>query len=74
MMPLGLAIAGPLSDVWGPHTWFVIGGVAAAALGAMALGIPSVVHLESRGVELARLREQGGEVLEVQAEPGTLEA
>jgi DHA3 family macrolide efflux protein-like MFS transporter len=57
MMPLGLAIAGPLSDVVGPQAWFVAGGIAAVLLGLGALLLPSVVRLEERGEELARARQ-----------------
>ncbi len=53
MMPLGLAIAGPLSDLVGANVWFVLGGGLSILLGAIALFVPSIVNLEERGVELA---------------------
>ena len=56
MMPIGLAIAGPLSDIFCANTWFIVGGVAAISLGALAFLIPSIVHLEERGAELTAAR------------------
>jgi DHA3 family macrolide efflux protein-like MFS transporter len=44
--PLGLAIAGPLSDAVGPNTWFVIGGLASIAMGIAGSSIPAVMNLE----------------------------
>lgn len=46
MMPLGLAVAGPLSDVLGPQLWFVVGGVACIVMGAYGLLSPSVIGIE----------------------------
>jgi MFS transporter, DHA3 family, macrolide efflux protein len=46
MMPLGLAVAGPLSDVFGSQTWFAFGGAACVLLGIYGLFSPTV-----RGVE-----------------------
>jgi DHA3 family macrolide efflux protein-like MFS transporter len=44
--PLGLAIAGPLSDAVGSRTWFVIGGIACAAMGVTGFAVPAVMNLE----------------------------
>ena len=57
MMPIGLALAGPLSDRFGANVWFLIGGVAAIALGGLAFFIPSILNLEAQGAELAAARE-----------------
>jgi len=46
MMPLGLIAAGPLADVIGVRTWFVIAGVVTLAAGVGGLFIPSLVNLE----------------------------
>lgn len=56
MMPLGLALAGPLSDHFGANTWFLIGGGAAILLGGIAYLIPSIMTLEAQGAELAATR------------------
>ncbi|MGC9469225.1 MAG: MFS transporter [Anaerolineae bacterium] len=47
--PVGMAIAGPVSDAFGVQLWFLFGGIVSIL---MALGlrlIPSVMHLEDRG-------------------------
>ena len=46
MSPLGLMIAGPLSDVVGVRTWFIVGGFATILTGVVCFFIPAVVHLE----------------------------
>lgn len=46
MMPLGLAIAGPLADAFGVQSWFIIGGVGCLVLGLSGFIIHDVVHLE----------------------------
>lgn len=46
MMPLGLAVAGPLADVIGVRTWFLIGGLLTLALGIGGQFIPALVNLE----------------------------
>lgn len=46
MMPLGLAVAGPLADAMGVRTWFVIGGLVTLALGLGGYFIPSLVNIE----------------------------
>ena len=56
MAPLGLAIAGPLSDRFGANTWFLVGGIAAILLGASAFFIPSIMNLEEQGAKLAAAR------------------
>jgi DHA3 family macrolide efflux protein-like MFS transporter len=46
MMPLGLAVAGPLSDVLGPQLWFVLGGAACIVMGVYGLLSPIVMGIE----------------------------
>jgi DHA3 family macrolide efflux protein-like MFS transporter len=46
MMPLGLAIAGPLADAVGVQTWFVIGGVLTTAIGAAGFFMPALMRIE----------------------------
>jgi DHA3 family macrolide efflux protein-like MFS transporter len=53
MMPIGLAIAGPLSDLVGANAWFVLGGGASILLGVVGLFSPSILRLEERGADLA---------------------
>jgi len=53
MMPLGLALAGPLSDIVGPGLWFLLSGAACLLLGVGGLFVPSIVRLEEDGAALA---------------------
>ncbi len=44
--PLGLIIAGPLSDAFGVQIWFLVGGVLTGLLGAAALLVPAILNIE----------------------------
>jgi len=44
--PIGLLIAGPLSDLVDIRIWFIAAGIACIASGIVLLFIPSVVHIE----------------------------
>ncbi len=46
MVPVGLAIAGPAADRFGPQLWFLIGGVTTAAMAAAAFFVPSIMRIE----------------------------
>ena len=46
MAPLGLAIAGPVADLIGARTWFVIGGVTLSLMGVSGFFIPAIMNLE----------------------------
>ena len=46
MMPLGLAVAGPLADVMGVRAWFVAGGALTLAIGVGGYFIPSLVNID----------------------------
>ena len=46
MMPLSLAVAGPLADWLGINAWYVIGGLSCVAMGVVARFIPAIVNLE----------------------------
>ena len=48
MMPLGLAVAGPLADVMGVRAWFVVGGLVTLALGLGGYFVPSLVNIEAQ--------------------------
>jgi DHA3 family macrolide efflux protein-like MFS transporter len=45
--PIGLAIAGPVSDLVGIQIWFVISGVICIVLALSGLAIPAVMNIES---------------------------
>ena len=53
MSPVGLAVAGPLADAFGPPIWYVIAGVSHAAIGLLALFVPTLIRIEDRAVEKA---------------------
>lgn len=57
--PLGLAIAGPISDIFGVHLWYLIAGLACLAMGILAFFLRSVQNLEAEGQrhreEMARI-------------------
>lgn len=46
MMPIGLALAGPLSDAFGIQIWFIIGGVVTLLMGVLGISIPAVRDIE----------------------------
>ncbi len=47
MMPLSMAIAGPVADALGVQVWFLIGGLTCIAMGIGALFVPSIMNLEA---------------------------
>ena len=44
--PVGLAIAGPVSDLLGVRFWFQLGGLLCVAVGVISFFIPAVLRLE----------------------------
>jgi DHA3 family macrolide efflux protein-like MFS transporter len=46
MAPVGLAIAGPVADLIGARTWFIIGGAALSLMGVLGFFIPAIMNLE----------------------------
>jgi DHA3 family macrolide efflux protein-like MFS transporter len=46
--PLGLVIAGPVTDFVGIKTWYFITGVVCIALGMLLFFIPDVIYIEER--------------------------
>lgn len=53
MMPLGLLIAGPLAEVLGVRTWFLIGGGACLLMGGLGWFMPALLALEDRAAASA---------------------
>lgn len=45
MTPLGLIIAGPVADLFGVQTWFIMGGVVTGLLGLMGFFMPAVIDI-----------------------------
>jgi DHA3 family macrolide efflux protein-like MFS transporter len=52
MMPLSLAIAGPIADLLGIQFWYIVGGAIMIALGLIAFSIPTVMHIEDEHAAL----------------------
>ena len=46
MMPLSLAIAGPVADAIGLRSWYVVSGVVCTLLGLAACFVPVIVNIE----------------------------
>lgn len=52
MMPIGLALAGPLSDVYGITFWFILSGIGTTALSIAAFFSPSLMGIEDYATTL----------------------
>ncbi len=59
MIPLGLAIAGPLAEFLGVRPWYIGSGIAIFLCGVIAFGLPSVLYLEDAAKEAATPSAQG---------------
>lgn len=46
MMPLSLLIAGPVADALGVRVWYIIGGLACAAIGLAAFAVPAIMNVD----------------------------
>lgn len=46
MAPIGLMIAGPVTDMVGIQAWFLLGGSLCILMGVVGLMIPAVMHIE----------------------------
>ena len=60
MMPLGLALAGPLSDIVGADVWFLPAGASSLVLGVAALFVPSIVRLDDHAATQAAPAAESG--------------
>jgi MFS transporter, DHA3 family, macrolide efflux protein len=72
MSPLGLAIAGPISDTIGERTWFLVGGLVTGLMGLVSYLIPAIRSIEDQhpGVE----KESPAGLETSPAAPGLFEA
>jgi DHA3 family macrolide efflux protein-like MFS transporter len=52
MMPLGLAIAGPIADTLGVQVWFLVGGTATLLMGLGAFFVPAIMTVEEQAERL----------------------
>ncbi len=51
MTPVGLIIAGPLSDRFGVQTWFIVGGFSCIAMAFLMFFTPTVMNIETKPSE-----------------------
>jgi MFS transporter, DHA3 family, macrolide efflux protein len=58
VVPLGLALAGPLCDRFGMRIWFLIGGIAYLVVAVGSLLSRSIMNLEAEGDRLKGSRDQ----------------
>jgi len=68
VVPLGLALAGPLCDRFGMRVWFLIGGIAYLIVAFGSFGSPAVMHLEEEGKRLRDVQLGGSEPAEATLE------
>ena len=64
MMPVSLAVAGPLAEAFGVRPWYLFGGIVFALCGVVSFFIPAIVHIE----------DNGRQAQETSPEPATMEA
>jgi DHA3 family macrolide efflux protein-like MFS transporter len=67
--PIGLAIAGPVSDLIGIQIWFVISGVVCILMALSGLAIPAVMNIES-----GRNADAGVQKQDIAEEPALLQS
>jgi len=53
MSPLGMAIAGPVSDALGVRFWFVVAGTVCVLMGIAASFVPALMNLENTNGQVA---------------------
>ena len=55
MSPIGLLIAGPLSDKFGIQTWFLLGGISCLLMAFAGFFIPALKQIETEGQDASGL-------------------
>ena len=66
MSPIGLLIAGPVSDRVGPQAWFIVGGIVTVLTGLAAFFVPAVMRFEDGRGELPKAEEFVGRQIPVE--------
>ncbi|HAY84228.1 MAG TPA: MFS transporter [Chloroflexi bacterium] len=64
MAPIGLAIAGPVSDVIGIQAWFILAGISCIAMALLGYVIPAVVNIETNNPN-GKLKPVASEAVDV---------
>jgi DHA3 family macrolide efflux protein-like MFS transporter len=57
MAPLSLLIAGPIADLAGIQSWFVVGGLGTLIFGISGFFVPQLLHIEEKAHEESSERE-----------------
>ncbi len=63
MVPIGMAVAGPVADIFGERIWFVVGGITLTVLGVAAFFVPSIMNVEEEGMENKQNNEKSNNLL-----------
>jgi DHA3 family macrolide efflux protein-like MFS transporter len=58
MTPVGLAVAGPVSDMLGVQIWFIVAGLGLSLVMASGFFTPSVMHIEDRVQQTVAVEEK----------------
>jgi DHA3 family macrolide efflux protein-like MFS transporter len=58
MSPIGLMIAGPISDKLGIQTWFLLGGSLCILMAVAGLFIPALMNIEQQATAQAAAPEE----------------
>jgi hypothetical protein len=56
-MPIGLAVAGPLSDALGIQTWFIVGGIFMSLSGFFGFLSPAMRSIEDQSEKIIAEKE-----------------
>ncbi|MBE0670518.1 MAG: MFS transporter [Anaerolineales bacterium] len=62
MMPLGLIIAGPVTDATSYQTWFWIAGILNLVIGAGSFFIPAIINIESNHKDTQHLEAKSTDI------------
>jgi DHA3 family macrolide efflux protein-like MFS transporter len=54
MMPLGLAVAGPVADAIGVRPWYIVAGAVTVAMAVAALFVPALMGIEEQASKRAK--------------------
>jgi len=54
MMPVGLAVAGPVADAIGVRPWYIVAGVVTVAMAVAALFVPPLMGIEEQASKRAK--------------------
>lgn len=53
MMPISLAVAGPLADAVGVRPWYIVSGIVFSLVGVVSFFVPAITHIEENSHDCA---------------------